>query len=114
MQLSFSSFRPVRHLRLLSELVYICDPVRTVVLYRHLYTEMSPCSLSFSLFLRERNPISTRIELASLGLAGMFWLGTFFRTRLTKCIQVFFSSRCLFDDVGVAVGGCRVLCFGRF
>jgi hypothetical protein len=31
-------------------------------------------SLSFSYFLRERNPISTRIELASLGLAGMFWL----------------------------------------
>jgi len=30
--------------------------------------------LSFSYFLRERNPISTRIELASLGLAGMFWL----------------------------------------
>jgi len=30
--------------------------------------------LSFSYFLRERNPISTRIELASLGLAGIFWL----------------------------------------
>ncbi|KAF8913911.1 hypothetical protein CPB84DRAFT_1757893 [Gymnopilus junonius] len=30
--------------------------------------------ISFSFFLRERNPISTRIELASLGLAGMFWL----------------------------------------
>jgi len=30
--------------------------------------------LSFSYFLRERNPISTRIELASLGMAGMFWL----------------------------------------
>jgi len=30
--------------------------------------------LSFSYFLRERNPISTRIELSSLGLAGMFWL----------------------------------------
>ncbi|KAF6762123.1 hypothetical protein DFP72DRAFT_596697 [Ephemerocybe angulata] len=28
----------------------------------------------FSLFLKERNPISTRIELASLGLAGLFWL----------------------------------------
>lgn len=28
----------------------------------------------FSLFLRERNPISTRIELAMLGLAGLFWL----------------------------------------
>jgi len=30
--------------------------------------------LSFSYFLRERNPISTRIELATLGLAGIFWL----------------------------------------
>ncbi|KAF8897545.1 hypothetical protein BD779DRAFT_1491460 [Infundibulicybe gibba] len=30
--------------------------------------------LGFSFFLRERNPISTRIELASLGLAGIFWL----------------------------------------
>jgi len=30
--------------------------------------------LSFSYSLRERNPISTRIELASLGLVGMFWL----------------------------------------
>ncbi|KAH6914887.1 hypothetical protein BKA70DRAFT_1383106 [Coprinopsis sp. MPI-PUGE-AT-0042] len=28
----------------------------------------------FSALLRERNPISTRIELASLGLAGIFWL----------------------------------------
>ncbi|KJA30265.1 hypothetical protein HYPSUDRAFT_61114 [Hypholoma sublateritium FD-334 SS-4] len=30
--------------------------------------------LSFSYFLRGRNPISTRIELACLGLAGLFWL----------------------------------------
>ncbi|PFH52737.1 hypothetical protein AMATHDRAFT_139379 [Amanita thiersii Skay4041] len=30
--------------------------------------------LSFSFFLRERNPISTRIELACLALAGTFWL----------------------------------------
>jgi len=30
--------------------------------------------LSFSYFFRERNPISTKIELASLGLSGMFWL----------------------------------------
>ncbi|KAF8974551.1 hypothetical protein BDZ97DRAFT_2053116 [Flammula alnicola] len=30
--------------------------------------------LSFSFFLRGRNPISTRIELACLGLAGIFWL----------------------------------------
>ncbi|KAF9451739.1 hypothetical protein P691DRAFT_807080 [Macrolepiota fuliginosa MF-IS2] len=30
--------------------------------------------LVFGFLLRERNPISTRIELASLGLAGVFWL----------------------------------------
>ncbi|KAF8976962.1 hypothetical protein BDQ17DRAFT_1398153 [Cyathus striatus] len=30
--------------------------------------------LVFSLILKERNPISTRIEIASLGLAGIFWL----------------------------------------
>lgn len=38
--------------------------------------------LSFSYLLRERNPISTRIELASLGLAGVFWLvlGVFLTT----------------------------------
>jgi len=30
--------------------------------------------LSFSYFLRGRNPISTRIELACLGFAGLFWL----------------------------------------
>jgi len=30
--------------------------------------------LSFSFLLRGRNPISTRIELACLGLAGVFWL----------------------------------------
>ncbi|XP_006460111.1 hypothetical protein AGABI2DRAFT_191880 [Agaricus bisporus var. bisporus H97] len=30
--------------------------------------------LLFSILLRERNPISTRIELACLGLAGVFWL----------------------------------------
>lgn len=28
----------------------------------------------FSVFLRERNPISTKIELSSLALAGIFWL----------------------------------------
>ncbi|KAK0242800.1 hypothetical protein EDD85DRAFT_812654 [Armillaria nabsnona] len=30
--------------------------------------------LGFSFFLRERNPISTRIELGCLGLAGVLWL----------------------------------------
>jgi len=30
--------------------------------------------LGFSFLLRERNPISTRIELACLGLLGVFWL----------------------------------------
>lgn len=30
--------------------------------------------LVFSFLLKDRNPISTRIELASLGLAGVFWL----------------------------------------
>jgi len=30
--------------------------------------------ISFSFFLRGRNPISTKIELACLGLAGIFWL----------------------------------------
>ncbi|KDR83729.1 hypothetical protein GALMADRAFT_236076 [Galerina marginata CBS 339.88] len=30
--------------------------------------------ISFAFFLRERNPISTKVELACLGLAGMFWL----------------------------------------
>lgn len=30
--------------------------------------------LGFSLFLRDRNPISTRIELSCLGLLGFFWL----------------------------------------
>jgi len=30
--------------------------------------------LGFSFFLRERNPISTRIELSCLALAGIFWL----------------------------------------
>lgn len=37
----------------------------------------SSISLVFSFFLRDRNPISTRIELASLCLAGIFWLGMF-------------------------------------
>jgi hypothetical protein len=38
--------------------------------------------LVFSLLLKERNPISTRIEIASLGLAGIFWLvlGVFLAT----------------------------------
>ncbi|KIY71416.1 hypothetical protein CYLTODRAFT_408100 [Cylindrobasidium torrendii FP15055 ss-10] len=30
--------------------------------------------LGFSFFLRERNPISTRIEIGCLGLAGLLWL----------------------------------------
>jgi len=46
--------------------------------------------LVFSFFLRERNPISTRIELASLGLAGMFWLvlGVFLATSDSQSADV--------------------------
>ncbi|KAJ8509338.1 hypothetical protein ONZ45_g8489 [Pleurotus djamor] len=32
------------------------------------------CLLAFSFIFKERNPISTRIELACLGLAGILWL----------------------------------------
>ena len=31
-------------------------------------------SVAFSIIFRERNPISTRTELACLGLTGIFWL----------------------------------------
>jgi len=44
----------------------------------------------FSFFLRERNPISTRIELACLGLAGTFWLvlGVYLATSQSQSADV--------------------------
>jgi hypothetical protein len=46
--------------------------------------------LSFGYFFRERNPISTRVELASVGLIGMFWLilGAFLVTSDSKAAEV--------------------------
>ncbi|KAJ7507823.1 hypothetical protein B0H11DRAFT_1968815 [Mycena galericulata] len=48
------------------------------------------CLLGFSLLLRERNPISTRIELASLGLLGILWLslGVFLSTSDSQSADV--------------------------
>ncbi len=37
-------------------------------------------SLAFSFLFRERNPISTRTELACLGLTGIFWLSKLYRS----------------------------------
>jgi hypothetical protein len=46
--------------------------------------------LVFSFFLRDRNPISTRIELASLCLAGVFWLvlGVYLTTSAAQTADV--------------------------
>jgi len=46
--------------------------------------------LAFSFFFRERNPISTRIELACMGLAGVFWLvlGAFLATSESQFAEV--------------------------
>ncbi|KAJ6613429.1 hypothetical protein B0H10DRAFT_1917292 [Mycena sp. CBHHK59/15] len=46
--------------------------------------------LGFSLFLKQRNPISTRIELACLGLMGTFWLalGVFLATSESQSADV--------------------------
>lgn len=46
--------------------------------------------LGFSFSLRERNPISTRIELACLGLAGIFWLvlGVYLATSQSQSADV--------------------------
>ena len=38
--------------------------------------DCGPSRLGFG-FWRDRNPISTRIELGCLGLAGVLWLGKF-------------------------------------
>ncbi|KAJ7638821.1 hypothetical protein FB45DRAFT_413166 [Roridomyces roridus] len=48
------------------------------------------CLLGFSLFLKERNPISLRIELASLGLLGVLWLalGVFLATSDSQSADV--------------------------
>jgi len=48
------------------------------------------CLLGFSLVLRERNPISTRIELASLGFLGILWLalGVFLSTSDSQSADV--------------------------
>lgn len=46
-----------------------------------LHTEnMDICSLAFSFIFRERNPISTRTELACLGLTGIFWLSKLYHS----------------------------------
>jgi len=52
--------------------------------------------LVFSFFLRDRNPISTRIELASLCLAGIFWLvlGVYLTTSEAQTAEV----ECLLTD----------------
>jgi len=46
--------------------------------------------LAFSFIFRERNPISTRTELACLGLTGIFWLilGVFLVTSDSKAAEV--------------------------
>ncbi|KAJ7283640.1 hypothetical protein C8J57DRAFT_965661, partial [Mycena rebaudengoi] len=46
--------------------------------------------LGFSLILKERNPISTRLELASLGVLGIFWLalGVFLATSPSQSADV--------------------------
>ncbi|KAJ7095393.1 hypothetical protein B0H15DRAFT_829380 [Mycena belliarum] len=48
------------------------------------------CLLGFSLWLRERNPISTRLELASLGFLGILWLalGIFLSTSDSQSADV--------------------------
>jgi len=48
------------------------------------------CLLGFSFFLRERSPISTRHELASLGLLGILWLalGIFLSTSDSQAADV--------------------------
>jgi len=35
------------------------------------------CSLAFSFFFRERNPITTKFELIFLGMIGLLWLSEF-------------------------------------
>ena len=35
------------------------------------------CSLAFSFFFRERNPITTKFELIFLGMVGLLWLSEF-------------------------------------
>ncbi|KAJ7700101.1 hypothetical protein B0H17DRAFT_977574 [Mycena rosella] len=48
------------------------------------------CLLGFSLLLRERNPISTRLELACLGFLGILWLalGIFLSTSDSQSADV--------------------------
>lgn len=79
----FSAIRSFRHLRLRCESIYFHGPVSAHASYHSEGHPAYACtrSILFSVFLRERNPISTRIELASLGLAGVFWLGAFFLPR---------------------------------
>lgn len=71
-------------------------------------------SLIFSFLLRERNPISTRIELASLGLAGVFWLGESLLVYLLHImiLTAHISPRSVPYNLRVSECGCRVLCLG--
>jgi len=49
--------------------------------------------LGFSFFLRDRNPISTRIELSCLGLLGLFWLSKVVLIIASRRELIFFSPR---------------------
>ncbi|KAF8621627.1 hypothetical protein AX15_007645 [Amanita polypyramis BW_CC] len=62
--------------------------------------------LAFSFFLKERNPISTRTELACLGLTGIFWLilGVFLvasdsKTAEVECLSSTTSNVLLADNL---------------
>ncbi|KAF5320925.1 hypothetical protein D9619_000925 [Psilocybe cf. subviscida] len=50
--------------------IFVCSASLLIFLVLQVFIYI----LSFGFFLRGRNPISTRIELACLGLAGVFWL----------------------------------------
>lgn len=80
LQIVLSSFCTIRHLCMLGEPVHCCHSVRIrLIVFNIIGLDGRLCcnSLGCSFILKERNPISTRIELACLGLAGTFWLGEY-------------------------------------
>lgn len=69
-----SSVYTVRYFRMQHESYHYLSTVWFLLLIDDVLTLTDHCIRLACTLLRDRNPISTRIELGCLGLAGVFWL----------------------------------------
>lgn len=74
------------------------------------HTLINVRSLAFSFLFRERNPISTRTELACLGLTGIFWLSELYQSLSEAFDDVYCSFGYLPGYFGLKGCRSRMLC----